>query len=120
MVSFNYCKTLNDFTKLSPKDEDALYFVKNHGVYRGSTLCTSDHTEVIEGILTQVGNLISALEEELGALQTKDKELEGAIQAKLNKANHATSTGTFIMGATSGSGTAQFQYDGNALTITLS
>ena len=120
MVSFHYCETLEDFTKISLKDEDALYFVKDYGVYRGSTLCTSNHTEILNGILTQLGNLIPALETEFTNLKAKDKKLEDDIQAKLDKSNHSTSTGTFTMGAISGSGTAQFQYDGSALTITLS
>lgn len=129
MISFYICDNITEYNNIETKQNDTLYFVKGYGIFKGTALCTEYNSNILSDLITEVGKLADLVDNKVDttiysskiqALEKADSDLQGAINTKLDVSNHSTSIGTFTMGATNGSGTAKFQYNGNALTITLS
>lgn len=56
MVSFYICDSLDQYTKAT-KQDDALYFVKGYGIFKGSVLCTEYNTNVLSALIEEVRTL---------------------------------------------------------------
>ena len=120
MISFHYCEKLEDLP--SNVDNDALYFVQNHGIYKGRVNCTSDHA-TINSILNILQETVATIDAELvkinssiSSLQTNISNLQTTANNKLDKANPSAS-GTFTLAG--GSGQSVFEHSGDTLFIKL-
>lgn len=148
MVSFYICDNLDQYTKAT-KQDDALYFVKGYGIFKGSVLCTEYNTNVLSALIEEVGALADIVDTKAAqtGLDTTNTNISNlttrvtTAETNIGKKVDATTYNTKVQAlqndidkklnianpaatgtftlADSAGHNASFVYDGSALTITL-